>query len=118
MKAFIKSSFILAACFALAGGCYYDKEETLYGAIVNCAGTSYTYTTDVNAIIVAYCATSGCHDSSNAGNVTLVTYGQAVEQAARINQRVVIEKTMPPSTRLSADQIAVIKCWIANGTIQ
>jgi hypothetical protein len=106
------------ACCAVVEGCYYDKEETLYGAAINCSGTTYTYTNDVSQLMITYCATSGCHDASNAGNVNLTSFSRVVEQSGRINQRAVVERTMPPGKRLTAEQIATIKCWVANGTPQ
>jgi hypothetical protein len=118
MKKLLSKVSRLAICLVFAAGCYYDKEETLYGASIDCSTTSFTYSKDVAPLITAYCATSGCHDASNAGNVTLTSFSQATEQSARINQRVVVERTMPPAVRLTAGQISVIKCWIANGTPQ
>lgn len=102
----------------IATGCYYDKEETLYGRTVDCASVNYNYTADIAPLMINYCATSGCHDVSNAGNVKLETYAQTVEHASRINQRVVLDRTMPPGGGLTAEQISVIKCWIENGQPQ
>lgn len=99
-------------------GCYYDKEETLYPSTVSCATATYTYTTDVAPLLATYCATDGCHNASNAGNVTLLTYTQAKTHAARLKQRAVIDKTMPPGGGMTAAQLAVIKCWIENGTTE
>jgi uncharacterized membrane protein len=99
-------------------GCYYDNEETLYPSTINCSSTSYSYASGVSTIISTYCATAGCHNNANAGGVTLLTYSQAKENASRINQRVVVDKTMPPGGGLTAAQLASIKCWIANGTPQ
>ena len=118
MKASVRSIILLLAGYVTVVGCYYDKEETLYGAAVNCSSVNYTYTNNVSQLITAYCATSGCHDASNAGNVTLNSYSQVVEQSSRVNQRAVVDRTMPPGVKLTAEQIGIIKCWIANGTPQ
>lgn len=97
-------------------GCYYDNEETLYPSSINCSSGSYSYASDVSSLISAHCSTAGCHNSANAGNITLLTYAQAKENASRINQRVVVDKTMPPGGGLTSAQLAVLKCWISNGT--
>lgn len=119
MRMFLRYIILLIAIASVVEGCYYDKEETLYGASVNCASVSYTYSAEVGPIVAQYCATAGCHDAgTNAGNVTLTSFAQASASVARINQRVVIDKTMPPSERLTSDQLAIIRCWIANGAPQ
>jgi uncharacterized membrane protein len=100
-------------------GCYYDKADLLYGtsAPINCAATSAKFATDVNPIIQSKCATSGCHNSASAaGNCVLVTYAQISAQSARINQRCVVEKTMPTGGPLPAAEMAILKCWIDSGS--
>ncbi len=119
MRAFLRYFILIVTVSAVVEGCYYDKEETLYGASLNCATVSYTYSAEVGPIVAQYCATSGCHDANtHAGNVTLTNFAEASASLARINQRVVIDRTMPPSERLTSDQISTIRCWIANGAPQ
>lgn len=106
---------IIAGSFT---GCYYDKEELLYSgkAVINCSTVSAKFGADVNPIIQGKCATSGCHNAAGAaGGSVLVTYAQIAAQTARINQRCVVDKTMPTSGPLSAAEIAKIKCWIESG---
>ncbi len=108
----------LAVMAASSSGCYYDKEELLYSGkgAINCATISAKFSTDVNPLIKSKCATSGCHDAASAsGGSVLVTYAQIAAQTARINQRCVIDKTMPSSGPLSAAEIAIVKCWIESG---
>lgn len=110
--------FFIAAMAASFSGCYYDKEELLYSgkATTGCATISAKFSTDVNPLIQSKCATSGCHDAASAsGGSVLVTYTQIAAQTARINQRCVIDKTMPTSGPLSSAEIAKIKCWIDSG---
>jgi uncharacterized membrane protein len=98
-------------------GCYYDKAELLYpGSTVDCATVSATFV-KVQAILKNKCNTAGCHNAgSAAGGTVLETYDQAKAKAARINQRVIVEKTMPPAAALSSEETAIIKCWISSGT--
>jgi len=98
----------------LITGCYYDKEELLYpGGTVDCSTVSATYT-KVQAIMTNKCNT--CHSArSAAGGVVLETYDQVKAHADRINQRAIVEKTMPPAAPLATDEIAILKCWISSG---
>ncbi|MCS3800823.1 hypothetical protein [Niastella sp. OAS944] len=98
-------------------GCYYDKAELLYpGGSVDCSTISATYG-KVQAIISGKCNTSGCHNARDAaGGTVLETYDQVKAKASRINQRAIVEKTMPPAGPLSTADIAILTCWISSGT--
>jgi uncharacterized membrane protein len=98
-------------------GCYYDKGELLYpGSTVDCVGVATTFA-HVKSIIAAKCNTSGCHNAGSAsGGTVLETYDQIKAKADRIIQRVIVEKTMPPGTALSAAELAALQCWINAGT--
>jgi uncharacterized membrane protein len=101
----------------LMAGCYNDKEELLYpGSTIDCSTVSATFV-KVQTIITNKCNTSGCHNARNAaGGTVLETYDQVKAKADRINQRVIVEKTMPPGTALLTEEIAMLKCWISSGT--
>lgn len=98
-------------------GCYYDKEELLYpDSKVDCSTVSGTFT-KVKSIMTSKCSTTGCHNAgSAAGGTVLETYDQVKAKADRINQRAIVEKTMPPGTALSPEEIAILTCWISSGT--
>ena len=98
-------------------GCYYDKEELLYpSTAIDCTSVNATFTS-VKSIIAAKCATAGCHNAaSSAGGAVLETYDQIKAKADRINQRAVIDKTMPSDKPLSANEMAALKCWLSSGT--
>lgn len=106
----------VAGIVGVISGCYYDKEELLYpGSVVNC-NTINAHFTDVKPIIQAKCATTGCHNAASAaGNTVLETYDQISSKAARINQRALIDRTMPPSPPLTTTDIGILKCWINSG---
>jgi uncharacterized membrane protein len=109
---------LLVMTFAvmLATGCYYDKDEQLYpGSVVDCTTIPATFA-NVKTVMMAKCATAGCHNSgSAAGGAVLETYDQIKALAGRINQRVIIDKTMPPGAALSNQEIAILKCWLNSG---
>ena len=98
----------------LITGCYYDKAELLYpDSAVDCSTVSATFT-KVKSIMTSKCNT--CHDARNAaGGTVLETYDQVKAKAGRINQRAIVEKTMPPGTALTSEETAILKCWISSG---
>lgn len=96
-------------------GCYYDKEELLYPSTIDCTGVNATFIS-LKPIITANCATAGCHNAASAaGGAVLETYDQIKAKADRINQRAIIDKTMPSDKPLSADEMAALKCWLGSG---
>lgn len=106
----------LSLAMFILQGCYYDKEELLYpGSVVDCSSVSAKYT-DVQPIINTKCATAGCHTTAAAaGGIALETYDQVRTMSVRINQRVIVERTMPPASPLPTNEIAILKCWINSG---
>lgn len=108
---------IITAMVTAGTGCYYDKAELLYpDGAVDCSVVSATYS-KVQSIVAAKCNTSGCHNARDAaGGTVLETYDQVKAKASRINQRAIVEKTMPPAAALSTGDIAMLKCWISSGT--
>ncbi|MBL7695498.1 MAG: hypothetical protein JNK91_11665 [Ferruginibacter sp.] len=119
MKArILLSRFLPGACIVLLGSCYYDKEELLYpGSVtaVDCSTVTAKFAADVQPIIAAKCATSGCHDNSASGGVILQTHSQISAKKDRVYARAVLEKTMPASGALPPAEIAKLKCWIDSG---
>lgn len=120
MRSIINLFFIFFIFMILisATGCYYDKAEILYGngGATSCTSISAKFSSDVKIIIQNKCATSGCHDAADAaGGTVLETYTQIAAKAARINQRCIIDMTMPPGGPLLPAEIAVLKCWISSG---
>jgi len=101
----------------VVGACYYDNEQALYHLkTLDCSTINAKFSTDVLPIITANCATVSCHNSTGVGGVVLQTYDQISGKAARITQRVLIDKTMPPNGSLPTSQLNIIQCWINAGT--
>ena len=107
---------IISITMILLVSCYYDKEELLYpSTAIDCTSVNATFTS-VKSIIASKCATAGCHNAaSSAGGAVLETYDQIKAKADRINQRAVIDKTMPSDKPLSANEMAALKCWLNAG---
>lgn len=108
---------IITVMTILNAGCYYDKAELLYpDSTADCSTVTATFT-KVQSIMTNKCNTSGCHNASDAaGGTVLETFDQVKAKANRINQRVIVEKTMPPGTALASEDIAILNCWISSGT--
>ena len=96
--------------------CYYDSEQKLYHiTAIDCTTISSKFTADVMPIITSTCATPSCHNSTGVGGVVLQTYDQIKAKIDRINQRVLIDKTMPPNGALTSSELNIIQCWINAG---
>lgn len=112
IKRLVFVSFILTGIQA----CYFDNELELYGE-TECDTTSVTFSDDVEFIISANCATSGCHVSGGTGNGNFETYAginQKVQNGS-FEQRVIVEQSMPPDGFLSECDIQVLQQWLNDG---
>jgi cytochrome c5 len=114
---FIAAAAIITACDKKVG-----KAPVTTPVVVNNCDT-ITYTKHIKGIVEANCTLSGCHDGTN-GNPLLGTYDQFKDRAdaGRIQARVIDEtpSRMPPapSPALTAEQKALISCWLSNGKKQ
>ena len=79
-----------------------------------CTGTQ-SFTNDVNPIILATCAISGCHGAGSLnGPGPLTTYAQIFNARAAI-RTAIVNGTMPKTGTLSTADRNTIICWIDNG---
>lgn len=118
-------SACVIACMVILGSCYYDKEELLYGRNnVPCTDTTGTvsYAQKVVPVLQQYCYS--CHSGNfPSGNIPMGTYAtdKAIAQNGKLygsinhsSGYVPMPEGMP---KLNSCQIAVIKKWIDNGTL-
>lgn len=100
----------------MLGSCYYDVEEELYPQDPDCVTAEMTYEGEISTIINTNCAISGCHVAGT-GRVDFTGYAgvSQVANSGELRQKVVIEKSMPPSKPLSACEIAKIEAWLNQG---
>lgn len=98
--------------------CYFDNEEELYGP-VTCDVSSVTYATDIVPIINTSCATSGCHVAGGSGPGDFTTYTglKAKVNNGSFENRVLVQKNMPPSGPLSDCTEAKLQKWIDDGAL-
>ena len=77
--------------------------------------TTQSFSTNVNPIIQANCAISGCHDAvSSNGPGALITYQRIADNKTAIRTAVNTGQ-MPKNGSLSAEQKNAIICWIDQG---
>lgn len=115
---FIISTVICIVCLAAFSNCTYNKADELYpinNSPVGCASIAATFNANVLPIITSNCATINCHNTTAAGGVILQNYTQIFDVKDRINQRAIIEKTMPINAPLTNAEINIIKCWLDSG---
>ena len=115
MKKTLIYTALLAALFSVQA-CYYDNEEELYGTI---DVASATWSTDIQPLVNASCAVAGCHVDGN-GIPVLDDYAgvKSIVDNGRFALRVITEGNMPPSTPLTAEQLAKVQAWLDAGALE
>jgi hypothetical protein len=85
-----------------------------------CAQTNYSYAFDVDTIVRAKCAISGCHNGSLGPDRNWTVFTTFQEKALSGDVSAMVEShRMPPDTSqagpLTEEQIFIISCWATNG---
>ncbi len=96
--------------------CYYDNEESLYPNESSCYSPDVSFSLDIKPMIDAKCATAGCHVSGT-GRVVLTSF-QSIKNIAvdgQLENRVLIQRDMPPSAPLSRCDQEKLQAWLDNG---
>ncbi|MDQ3536650.1 MAG: hypothetical protein M3421_13600 [Bacteroidota bacterium] len=94
---------------------YYNEEELLN--IANCENEEISFAHQVAPLIQHNCAITSCH-SNGSQNPELTSISSVSNNAMRIREKI-NNRTMPPPSSgksLSAEEIAIITCWINMGT--
>ncbi|MGC4057612.1 MAG: hypothetical protein QM743_05745 [Chitinophagaceae bacterium] len=116
----------LVAMCGIAGGflllstqysCYKDNKETMYPPLGACDTTNTTWSADIQPMVQASCAKSGCHDASASAGINLTTYSGAksiVDDGRFL--RVIEDGSMPQGASKWDDcSINKLRRWINNG---
>ena len=108
-------------CIILTG-CYYDKEEELYGA-ATCDATNVQYSTTITGLLNTY-GCVGCHSgSAPSGNISLQdftgvkTTAQNGKLLGSINHSSGFSPMPKGGGKMSACEISKIKAWIDAGAV-
>lgn len=112
-----KFSFFIIIILVLQS-CYNDNEEEIYGDL-DCNTADVSYTNHVGPIINSSCATTNCHVSGGSGPGDFTNFN---ELEAKINDgsfenRVIVQKTMPPNSELSDCDLQTIQAWLDAGAL-
>ena len=96
-----------AIVFTLFSACKKENTEE-----IDC-----TYSSDIMPIINTNCLSSGCHNTGSVnGDFTTYAGLKKVTSSGALENRVIINQTMPPSKPLSPEDMKKIKCWIDSGS--
>jgi hypothetical protein len=80
--------------------------------------TGVNYTANIASIINTNCAISGCHSGNQSPNLS--TFNNVSGQSSRVLSRAAA-RSMPPASSgltLTAAQIKLLECWVADGSPQ
>lgn len=83
---------------------------------LDCSSISSAYAADIKPLITSNCATAGCHNAgSPQGDFTSYAGIKAMADNGRLKDKVIHDKTMPPSGPLSLDDRKKLQCWLNSG---
>jgi hypothetical protein len=100
----------------LLSACSYQSEEDLAKPLAGgCDTATVTFTNSIQPILSRNCTTPGCHNGSAPGNFTIFSELQTVVNSGQLRNRVLVQKTMPPSGALSACDQAKLDKWLQAG---
>lgn len=112
--------FALIAIIAgsMLEGCTVDKGEAAVS--LPCDTTRITYANTVQAIVSTNCTTTpGCHQpASPEGDMTGYELLMLKVSSGAFRQRVIVDKTMPPTGPLPLEERQKIECWLREGAPQ
>lgn len=104
-------------------GCYYDKEEALYGQPVPCESGTVTYSPTITGMLTSY-GCLGCHAGTNpSGNVNLQGYAgvKAVADNGKLLGVISHSTGFSPmpmgGNKMAACDINKIKAWVEGGAL-
>lgn len=112
MKALI--TFALFGIVFGISSCTYKETEQEMPVVTLCDSLNVTYSGDIQEIISVNCNMSGCHDGTFPEFISYQGLKDYVDNG-KINQRVLVDKNMPPSAPLADSLLAKIQCWIEEG---
>jgi hypothetical protein len=117
-----KIFFVLCILLVAAEGCYFDKENELYGVSKPCNAGTVTYSQTITALINQY-GCLNCHSSNNpSANINLQSYTAVKAQADNGRLSGAINHTpgfapMPMGGfKMSDCDLKKVKAWIDAGS--
>jgi hypothetical protein len=112
----IRKLFLIVGILGFFYACTKDTAPTAATTSGDCSTTPKSFSIDVNPVIQASCASSGCHGAgSNNGPGALLSYSQIFNARSSIRSAVSSGR-MPKNGSLTAAEKAKIICWIDSGS--
>ena len=104
----MKKIFILLTVTLIMASC--NKAE-----VIECDGTVYSFSTDVQPLLNQSCNTAGCHQAGfSAGDFT--SYNGVLAKVNNGSLKLRVENgSMPESTGLTLEEKKIIVCWSESG---
>lgn len=115
MKKLLSFTACILLMVVLVIACKKDSENDGSSNTVDCSTITTTFSGTVSPLIATSCAKSDCHASgSTNGPGALTNYTQIFNARVKIRAAVASGK-MPQDATFSAQQKAIITCWIDAG---
>lgn len=110
--------FIALSALSILAGCM-KEQGPLVRAVQNCTTMNVTYAAQAKSIIVAYCATAGCHVNGGAGpgDYNLYDVVKFTIDAGTFQDRTFVKMDMPTAAPLADSLQRKLKCWIEAGAL-
>jgi hypothetical protein len=114
----VKQFIIITVLATSVGACVnHDLEAS---KVFDCTGfKTVEYSNDIQPIIAANCAISGCHNGDNGTDRNWTDPVKLKNHATEVKRRVSLPKTdgdhMPRVGELSDEQMKLIVCWVGQG---
>jgi hypothetical protein len=116
----------IAFTIMVAIACNKNSSNPDYAADAVCSGTTATYSTNVQVIINANCATSGCHSAASAkAGINLSDFANASNQfksnsknLASIHHGSGVDAMPKNASKLSNADVNKLDCWVKNSCPQ
>lgn len=115
MKHLLSLTGITLVLFA---SCTSEKGEVVES--LPCDTALITYTNTIQAIITTNCTGApGCHQpGSTEGDITTYENLMIKVNSGKFKQKVIVEKSMPPTGPLDLETRQKIQCWLNDGAPQ
>jgi hypothetical protein len=126
-KAFHSVYIAFVATLLLTSSCSFNNFEDLKPAVGPCDTVQVSFATDIIPIMERNCSNQSfnnfngdCHQSgSPIADYTIYAGVKAKVDEGKLEQRALIEKTMPPTfsngPRPDSTELQMIMCWIESG---
>lgn len=107
----MRTIFLLFIIITIAYSCKKDDYKNL-----DCGSTPNTYSNEIAPMVSKNCSAAACHGSGSAnGDYTSYVGLKVVADKGSLENKVLHDKTMPPSKPLPLEDRRKLKCWIEAG---